>query len=130
MPSRLEAAVELRLGEKRTRQTQDLVCLAQLAHLSLQRFDALLFGGGRPWTLAGIALLLAYPAAQSFWRAADLGSDGRDRCPLRLVLAARFAHHAHGALDDFGGILGLLFHGSIFSKNGVSTKPWAIQFSR
>lgn len=59
MPSRLEAAVELRLGEKRTRQTQALVCLAQLSHFSLQGFDAFFFICSRTRTLAGIALLLA-----------------------------------------------------------------------
>ena len=102
MPSRLEVAAELRLGEKRTRQTQDLVCLAQLTHFALQGLDALFFGSGRPWPLAGITLLLAYPAAQRLRRAADLGSDRRDSRPLRLVLAACFADHTHGALDYFG----------------------------
>ena len=32
------------------------------------------------------------------------------------------ADHVNSALDDFGGILGLLFHGSIFSKDEASTK--------
>ena len=130
MPSRLEAAVELRPGEKRTRQTQDLVCLAQLAHFSLQRFDAFFFSSGRPWTLAGIALLLAYPAPQRLWCAADLGRNRRDGCPLRFVLAGSLADHAHSALDDFGGILGLLLHSSIFSNNGASTKSGAVQQAR
>jgi hypothetical protein len=31
------------------------------------------------------------------------------------------------ALDDFGGILGLLLHGSILSNNGATTKPGAVQ---
>jgi hypothetical protein len=88
MPSRLEVAAELRLGEKRTRQTQDLVCLAQLEHFALQGLDALFFGSGRPWTLAGITLLLAYPATQRFRCAANLGCDGFDCSPLRTVLAA------------------------------------------
>jgi len=51
-----EAAVELRLGEKCTRQTQDLVCLTQLTVFSLQRLDALFFSAGRAWALAGVAL--------------------------------------------------------------------------
>ncbi|WP_230029955.1 hypothetical protein, partial [Massilia sp. Bi118] len=42
-------------------------------------------------------------------------------------LAGSFADHAHGALDDFGGILRLLLHDSIFSNNGASTKPGAVQ---
>ena len=127
MPSRFEVAAELRLGKKRTRQTQDLVCLAQLAHFALQGLDALFFGSGRPWTLAGITLLLAYPATQRFRCAADLGCDGFDRSPLRAVLAGGLADHAHGALDDFGGILGLLLHDSILSNNGASTKSGAVQ---
>jgi hypothetical protein len=126
MPSRLEVAAELHLGEKSTCQAQDLVCLAQLAHFPLERLDAILFAGSPSWTLAGIALLLAYPAAQCLWRTADLSRNRRDRGPLQLVLVAGFAGHAHGALDDFGGVLRLLFHGSILSNNGASTKPRAI----
>lgn len=66
MRSRLEVAAGLRLGEKHTHQTQDLVCFTQLAHLPLQRLNALLFGYRRPWALAGITLLLAYLAAKRF----------------------------------------------------------------
>ena len=44
--SRLEVAAELRLGEKRARQAKNLVRLAQLAHFSLERLNALLFGTG------------------------------------------------------------------------------------
>jgi hypothetical protein len=51
-------AAELRLGEKSTRQAQDLVCLAQFAHFSLERLDAFFFGSSWPWTLTGITLLL------------------------------------------------------------------------
>lgn len=54
-----KAAVELCLDEKCIRQTQNFVCLAQLALLSLQRVDALLFSRDRSRTLAGIVLLLA-----------------------------------------------------------------------
>jgi hypothetical protein len=39
MHSRFEAAVELRLGEKRTGQTQDLVGVVQLLDLSLERLN-------------------------------------------------------------------------------------------
>lgn len=60
-PSFLELAAERRLGEKNTRQTQELVCLA---HFSFQRFDALLFGSGWFGTQAGIVLLLAYLVTQ------------------------------------------------------------------
>jgi hypothetical protein len=87
----IDTYLELRLGEKRTRQAQNLVCLAQLAHFLLQRLDALLFSGGRPWTLASITLLLAYSATQRFRCAADLGCDGFDGRPLRAVLAGSLA---------------------------------------
>jgi hypothetical protein len=42
---------------------------------------------------------------------------------VRAVLAGCLADHAHGAFDDFGG---MLLHGSIFSNNGASTKPGAV----
>jgi hypothetical protein len=42
----VRVAAELRLGEKSTRQVQDLLWLAQLVHFSFQRLDALLFGSG------------------------------------------------------------------------------------
>ena len=68
-------AAELRLGEKRTRQAQNLICLAQLAHFSLKRLDTFLFSGSRSRTLAWITPLLAYPVAQRLRRATDLGGD-------------------------------------------------------
>ena len=60
----LDAAVELRLGEKRAGQP-DLVGLAQFAHLSLQLFDALDFKRRDALTLAVIDLMLADPGVQS-----------------------------------------------------------------
>jgi hypothetical protein len=45
-PSGLQSAVELRLGEKRAGQLQDLVGPAQLLDLALQILDALLLFGG------------------------------------------------------------------------------------
>lgn len=71
-------AAEFRLGEKRIRQAHDFVCLAQLAHFALQSLDALFFSSDGPWALAGITVLLAYPATQRFKCAADLGCDGFD----------------------------------------------------
>jgi len=119
-------AAELRLGEKCTRQAKNLVRLAKFAEFSLGRLDALLFRNRCSWTLAGITLLLAYPATRRLRRAADLGGNPRACGPLRLVPAAGFADHAYSALDDFGGILGLLFHSSIFSKDEASTKLGAV----
>ena len=45
----------------------------------------------------------------------------------KAVLAGSLADHAHGALDGFGRILRLLLHDPIFSNNGASTKPGAVQ---
>jgi membrane protein DedA with SNARE-associated domain len=36
-------------------------------------------------------------------------------------------HHTHGALANFGRVLVGLFHGSIFSRVGASTKSGAVQ---
>ena len=79
-------AVELRLGEIGACQLQDLVGLAQLAHLAFEFLDALLLGrrGARP--NAAVALALAHPLAQGLAGAADLAGDGLDRRPLRRVL--------------------------------------------
>lgn len=115
MPSRLEVAAQLRLGEKSTRQALDLVCLAQLAHLSLERLDAFFFGGGRSWTLAGIAFLLAYPAARSGVQPILAAIDPIAAHCEQYSLAASLTMRA--ALDDFGGILGLLLHDSFLSNN-------------
>jgi len=57
-------AVELRLGEIRAGQLQDLVGLAQFANLAFQILDALLLGRGRTWPRTAVALALAYPAPQ------------------------------------------------------------------
>jgi hypothetical protein len=60
----LVMAVELRLGEIRAGQLQDLVGLAQLADLALQFLDALLLGRRRAWPYAAVALALAHSLAQ------------------------------------------------------------------
>lgn len=55
------------------------------------RSSSAVAGPGR-W--AGIAPLLAYPAAQRLSVSVDLGCDGFDRRPLQAVLAAGFADRA------------------------------------
>lgn len=59
--SGLEAAVELRLGEKRAGKLQDLIGAAQLTNFAFELFDALLVGGVRAFTLTSIPLVLANP---------------------------------------------------------------------
>lgn len=59
-PHRLKWRPSSAAAQKSTCEAQDLVCLTQLALLSPQRLDALLFGSGWFWTLAGSTLLLAY----------------------------------------------------------------------
>ena len=55
MPSSLEAAVELRLGEKRTGQAQNLIGFAQFAGFTFQGFDPVPLGGAQTLMLIGIA---------------------------------------------------------------------------
>jgi hypothetical protein len=59
----LGAAVELRLGKTSARLSEDLVGLAQLAVLALQRLQALPLIGGQAGALPAIALGLAHPQA-------------------------------------------------------------------
>src|SRR6187549_4117016 len=81
----LMLAVELRLGEIRAGQLQDLVGLAQLANLALEFLDALLLGCRRTRPCTAVALALANPPSQRLGRAADLRSDRLDRRPLCRV---------------------------------------------
>src|SRR3954463_16122595 len=123
-----EAAVELRHRKIRGRLAQDLVGLAQFAHFTLQRSDALLLRRGRTGAPALIALSLANPAAQRFRRAADLGGNRADRGRLRGVLALVVEHHPDRAGADLRRIRGYrLGHGSILPGSGASGKPGTVQ---
>ncbi|GGX80374.1 hypothetical protein GCM10007386_09170 [Pseudoduganella dura] len=53
---------EAECGEKCTRQTQDLVRLAQLTIFSLERLDALFFSIGRAVTLTSVTFPLPHSA--------------------------------------------------------------------
>jgi len=64
MRSRLDAVVELRLREIRAGQTQDFIGLFQFADLAFQCLDPGDLGAGCSGAEAGIAFLLANPAAQ------------------------------------------------------------------
>lgn len=77
--------LELRLGERRAGQLQDLVGLAQLAVFALQFRNALRLAGGGAWAPAVGTLGLAHSAPQCLGRAADVDRDGLDACLLRLV---------------------------------------------
>jgi hypothetical protein len=85
-------------GEIRAGLAQDLVGLAQLAVLALQRFEALTLIGRDAGFAAGISLGLVHPTAQRLGRTADLGRDRHDRCPLRGVLRSMLTHHPDSAL--------------------------------
>jgi len=78
--SRLEAAVELRVGEKRTCQKQDLVCLAQLAHFSLQRLDV----------PSAVACPGRSPVSRACWR-----TQRRNVSGVQPILAAIDVKAAH-----------------------------------
>jgi hypothetical protein len=89
--------VELRLGKIRGCLAQNLVGLAQLAVLALQRLDpvAIMRRGTGPQPL--VALGPAHPAAQRLPRAAYLARNRVDRRPLRRVLRLMVEHHPHGS---------------------------------
>lgn len=101
--SGFDAAGELRLGEKRAGQLQDLVGLAQLAVLSLQVFDALGICCRDVVTLAGINFLLTHPGVQRLRHTANLLGDRLDGSPLRWVLRPVLLHHAHGLQEKTSG---------------------------
>ncbi len=48
---------------------------------------------------------------------------------LRFVFALVLQHHVYRALANFGGKVGGLLHGSIFSKLGASSKPGAVHIA-
>src|SRR3954452_13803018 len=113
--------------KKPARLAQDLVGLAQLAVLALQRSDAFLLDRGRAGAPALIALGLANPAAQGLRRAADLGRDRADRSRLRGVLALVVEQHPDRTGTDLRRIRGhMLGHGSILPGSGASGKPGAV----
>ena len=74
-PSRLESAVELRLGKKSAGQFQDFIGTAQFLVLSLQGFDVLAFFTGDTLTQAGVDFQLANPFMQCLRNTADLGGN-------------------------------------------------------
>src|SRR6476661_8645631 len=115
----------------RWRSSQDLVGLAQLAVLALQRLDPLALVRGRPGPQALVALGLPDPVTQGLARAADLGRDRLDGRVLRAVLALVVQHHPDRTLADLRRIWGCaLCHGSSLSRVGASGKPGAVQPAR
>src|ERR1700756_439563 len=125
----LEPAVELRLGKICRRLPQDLVRLAQLTVLTLERLDplALFCCRTRPKTL--VTFGLPHPVAQCLARAADLLGNRVDRRPLRGVLALVVQDHPNRAGTDLRGIWrNSLCHRSILSRVGASDKPGAVHY--
>src|SRR6476659_5297710 len=81
---------------------QDLVGLAQLAVLALQRLQAFTIIRRNPGLLVLVGLSLVHPPPQRLCCAADLRRNRHDRCPLRGMLAPMFDYHPDGALPNFG----------------------------
>jgi hypothetical protein len=112
----LEPAVELRLGEKRAGQLQNLVGSAQFFDLALQLLDPLGFGCGDAFSRACIDFGTLDPLVQGLRHAANLGGNGFDGSPQGWVLPALLLHHSHCALTHLGRELVRLLHGSILSE--------------
>src|ERR1700758_1697650 len=94
----LEPAVELRLGKICRRLPQDLVRLAQLTVLTLERLDplALFCCRTRPKTL--VTFGLPHPVAQCLARAADLLGNRVDRRRYRQLVWLRSKRYARPGL--------------------------------
>jgi len=113
-------AVELRLGEIRGGQLQDLVGLAQFAHLALEFLDALRPSRRRAWALAAVAFALVNPLAQRLGHPTDPAGDRLDRRPLRRLLNLGVEDHSHRTLDHLDGKRrGLPHDGSILNRRSL-----------
>jgi len=80
----------LRLGEKRAGQLQDLIGLAQIFDLALQRLHLFTLRRRDAVALAAIDLVALDPFVEGLGHAADLGGDGFDGSPQRWVLTSVF----------------------------------------
>jgi hypothetical protein len=94
------ASIGGRVAQMRARITQDLVRLAQLADLALQRLDALALIRRRAGAQSLVALSLAHPIRQRLRRAANLGHDPSDCRPLRGVIRTTLLRHPDGAFTN------------------------------
>ena len=101
---------------------QDLVRLAQVTVLALERLDAL--ARVRRWTRphALVKLGLPHPVTQRLARAADLLGKRADRRPLPGVLALVVPDHPNRAGTDLGGI-----QGELASSWLHPLKSWSLQ---
>ena len=102
MPSRLQSAVELRLGKKSTRQLEDFVGFAQFFDFPLQVFDAGSLFRADAIAHAFVNFVLSNPVVEGLRHAADLGCNGLNGGPQGGVLASVLAHHTHSAFAHLG----------------------------
>lgn len=79
----LEPAALLRLDKIRRCLAQNLIGLAKLAILMLQRLHLFALGGGQALPQIPVMLGLAHPVAQRLRRAADLAGDRLSRPTVR-----------------------------------------------
>ena len=98
----LQSAVELRLGEKRAGQLENLIGSAQLLDLALQGLHVRTFLCAQAFAYPGVNLLLLDPVVKRLRHAADLGSNRFNAGPQGGVLAAVFLHHPNGAFANLG----------------------------
>jgi hypothetical protein len=127
----LSTGVELRQGKIGAGLAQDLIGLAQLAVLSLQRFDPLTLLAGGAWSQTLVALDTPHPVEQRLRCATDLRRDRTDRRPLGEIFVTMLEHHPNRALAHLRrklrSIPGLV-HCSILSKERASGKPGAVHW--
>src|ERR1700677_206470 len=128
MRSWLVSAVELRLGKISASFAQDLVGLAKLAVLPLQRLELGGYVRGQARLAPAVALGPANPLMQRLGRAADLARNRDQRRPTRRMFMLVIQNHPHRAGSHLRRelIRCLARHGSTFSTVGASGKPGAV----
>lgn len=93
-PHGFESAVELRLGEKRTGQAQDLIGFARFPHLTFKGFDAFTLGGGYALTSTRICFMRTHSC--KVWGTHPILG------PMDWVFATVIEDHVHSAFAHFG----------------------------
>ena len=79
---------------------QNLIRLAQLTVLPLQRLETKKLVTGRQRALSVITLCAPHPFAQGLRRAADLRGNRLERRPLRRMILLMIQNQANGALAN------------------------------
>src|SRR5690625_110165 len=104
MTSSPGSAVELRLRKIGAGLAQDLVGLAQLTHLALERLDLFALLGGGSGRHGQMPVGMANPVEKRLVGAADRLGSRTDRSPLGAALVLLIQHDTNRWYPDLGRI--------------------------